>query len=129
MARKRFYPCLWDLRCGSREFRHGIAGEDGSSTLNVQGSGSTVSLSGIGLRDGNPQGTTMNIGRSGFGKATVSEGGEIDIDGDFGPFTGFRLGRDEGGNAKLTVDGAGSKVKVNSDVGQGNRVNELVIRR
>jgi len=110
-----------------------VADEDGSTgALNVEGPGSTVSLSGTGFRDGAPdvpQGAFMNIGRSGVGMATISDGGTISIDSDTGPFTGLNVGRDAIGEGTLIIDGAGSKVTVSSDIGPGPQAAHVAIGR
>ncbi len=103
--------------------------EGGIGTLNVRGPGSTLELSGIGLREGEPQGAFMNIGRSGVGTAFVGDGGTITIESDFGPITGLNVGRDATGDGSLIIDGAESKVTVSSDVGPGPQAGLIAVGR
>jgi T5SS/PEP-CTERM-associated repeat protein len=103
--------------------------EGGIGTLNVRGPGSTLELSGIGLREGEPQGAFMNIGRSGVGTAFVGDGGAITIESDSGPITGLNVGRDATGDGSLIIDGAESKVTVSSDVGPGPQAGLIAVGR
>ncbi|MEM6932880.1 MAG: hypothetical protein AAF526_04760 [Pseudomonadota bacterium] len=107
-----------------------IGGQPGAvGTVNVDGSGSTISLSGSCVApcpdtfSSLGQGAFMTIGANeGVGFVNVTNGGEISIDSTSSPgaeFPGFNLGGSSilgpMGSGTMTVDGPGSAVRVTGD--------------
>jgi len=88
----------------------------GRGELRVWGPQSHLSLLGEFLFDPGGSGAFLGIGLSGFGTAEVLNGGRIGIGPTSGTFSGFTLGRNEGSSGVFTIDGANSRVTVDSTV-------------
>lgn len=123
---------------------YGTVGRNGGvGALVVDGAGSLLELSGVGVAIANTTATGtpgfLSIGRNGGnGQVTVSNGGRIlisdggldDRAGNGSP--GLLLGRDAGGNGSLTISGSGSTVEIVSTAlvglpaGQADNLNPFV---
>jgi T5SS/PEP-CTERM-associated repeat protein len=95
-------------------------GAGSSGALTVDGAGSVLALSGVGMPSSNGSGG-MNVGREGStGQVTVSGGGQILIDdgggnssgGNASPF--MNIARDAGSFGTLSITGPGSLVQITS---------------
>jgi T5SS/PEP-CTERM-associated repeat protein len=100
------------------DYYFGIGHQTGSSgRVDVIGQGSEMALVGaIGPEaDGQGDGGVLKVGRAGNGELYVREGGVVTVEGEdtYNPF--MSIGDRDGGDGYVSVDGAGSKLRLISN--------------
>jgi T5SS/PEP-CTERM-associated repeat protein len=100
------------------DYYFGIGHDTGATgQVDVIGQGSEIVISGAaGPQSGSEgDGGVLKVGRAGDGELNIREGGLVTVSGQDGSNPFMSVGDRAGGNGSLTVDGAGSHLRVVSD--------------
>jgi len=90
-------------------------GQGGEATLTVDGAGSAVNLNPPAVSSLPDSAAFLTIARNADAEVTISDGGQISIEGENIPTPGFQVSRNLGSDGSLTVTGQDSVLSVEGD--------------